>query len=61
MSLVARWHGIDGNHIFTWRRLMTQSALTAAAAGEEVAPASDYRALEGQMRELHRLLGRKAM
>ena len=24
-------------------------------------PASDYRALEAQMRELHRLLGKKAM
>ena len=47
--------------IFTWRRLMSQGALTAAAAGEEVVSASEYRALEAQIRELHRLLGKKAM
>ena len=60
-SLVARQHGISGSQVFTWRRLMSQGALTAAAAGEEVVPASDYRALEAQVRELHRLLGKKAM
>ena len=61
VSLVGRRHGIGGNQIFTWRRLMAQGALTAAAAGEEVVPASEYRALEAQVRELHRLLGKKAM
>lgn len=61
VSLVARLHGSGGNRIFTWRRLMAQGALTAAAAGEEVVPASDYRAREAQVRELHRLLGKKAM
>ncbi len=35
--------------------------MTAAAAGEEVVPASEYRALEAQVRELQRLLGKKAM
>ncbi len=60
VSLVARRHGIGGNQIFTWRRLMAQGALTAATAGEEVVPASEYRALEQQVRELHRLLGKKA-
>jgi len=44
-----------------WRRLMTQGALTAAGAGEEVVPASDYRALEAQVRELQRMLGKKTM
>ncbi|RYF21722.1 MAG: hypothetical protein EOO77_05495 [Oxalobacteraceae bacterium] len=60
VSLVARRHDIGGNQIFTWRCLMAQGALTAAAAGEGVVPASDYRALEAKVRELHRLLG-KAM
>ena len=59
--LVARQHGIAGNQLFTWRRLMAQGALTAATAGEEVVPASDYRALEAQVRELQRLLGKKTM
>ena len=40
VSLVARQHGIAGNQLFTWRRLMAQGALTAATAGEEVVPAS---------------------
>jgi transposase len=48
VSLVARRHGISGSQVFTWRRLMSQGALTAAAAGEEVVPASEYRALEAQ-------------
>ena len=61
VSLVARRHGIAGNLLFTWRRLMAQGALTAAGAGEAVAPASQYRALESQVRELQRLLGKKTM
>jgi transposase len=40
---------------------MAQGALAAAAAGGEVVPASEYRALEAQVRELHRLLGKKAV
>jgi transposase len=40
VSLVARWHGIGGNQIFIWRRLMEQGALTAAATGEEVVPSA---------------------
>jgi transposase len=58
VSLVGRRYGISGSQIFTWRRLMAQGALTA---GEEVVPASEYRALEAQVRELQRLLGKKAM
>jgi transposase len=61
VSLVGRRYGISGSQIFTWRRLMPQGALTAAAAGEEAVPASEYRALEAQVRELQRLLGKKAM
>jgi transposase len=61
VSLVARRHGIAPNQLFTWRRLMTQGALTAAGAGEEVVPASQYRALHNQVRELQRLLGKKTL
>jgi transposase len=35
--------------------------LTAAGSGEEVVPASDYRALRSQVRELQRLLGKKTL
>ncbi len=61
VSLVARRHGIGAGRLFTWRRLMAQGALTAAGAGEEVVPASEYRALQAQVNELQRLLGKKTM
>jgi transposase len=58
VSLVARQQGVAPNQLFTWRRLV---ALTATGSGEEVVPASDYRALQNQVRELHRLLGKKTL
>ena len=61
VSLVARQHGVAPNQLFTWRRLVAQGSLTAAGSGEEVVPASDYRALQNQVRELHRLLGKKSL
>src|SRR5215210_7063673 len=59
VSLVARQNGIAPNQLFTWRRLAAQGALTATRAEEEVVPASEYRALQNQVRELHRVLGKK--
>jgi transposase len=61
VSSVARRHGVASNQLFTWRRLVAQGGLTAAGSGEEVVPASDYRALQSQVRELHRLLGKKTL
>src|SRR5690242_12347627 len=61
VSLVARQHGIQPNQLFTWRRLHAAGALSAVGAGEEVVPASDYRALQQQVRELQRLLGKKTL
>ena len=61
VSLVARRHGIGAGQLFTWRQLMAQGALTAAGAGEDVVPASEYRALQAQVSELQRLLGKKTM
>ena len=61
VSLVARRHDIAPNQVFSWRRLAAQGALTAAGSEEEVVPASDYRALQSQLREMQRLLGKKTM
>lgn len=61
VSEVARRHGVAPNQLFTWRRLASQGALTAAGAQEEVVPASEYRALQAQIRELQRLLGKKTL
>src|SRR5215472_2363829 len=61
VSLVARQHGIAPNQLFTWRRLYAEGALSAVGAGEEVVPASEYRALHYHVRELQRLLGKKTL
>ena len=58
---VSRRHGIAPNQLFRWRRLYAEGALSAAGAGEEVVPASEYRALQGKVRELQRLLGKKTL
>jgi hypothetical protein len=41
-----------------WRRLYADGALSAVGAGEEVVPTSQYRALQHQVRERQRLLGK---
>ena len=61
VSLVARQHGVAPNLLFTWRRLYAEGALLAVGAGEEVVPTSEYRALQYQVRELQRLLGKKTL
>jgi transposase len=61
VSLVARRHGIAPNQLFTWRRLASQGALVATQSEETVVPASEYRSLQNQVRELQRLLGKKTM
>jgi transposase len=59
VSLVARRHGVAPNQL--WRKLAAQGALTATSAQEEVVAASEYRALQNQVRELQRLLGKKTL
>src|SRR5215831_7923487 len=61
VSLVARQHGIAPNQVFKWRQLYAEGALSAVGAGEEVVAASEYRALQHQVRELQRLLGKKTL
>ncbi|MBV8263237.1 MAG: transposase [Candidatus Eremiobacteraeota bacterium] len=61
VSLVARQHGIAPNQLFSWRRLCADGALSAVSAGEELVPASEYRSLQHQVRELQRLLGKKTL
>jgi transposase len=61
VSMVARRHGVAPNMVFSWRRLYADGALSAVGAGEEVVPASDFKALQQQVRELQRLLGKKTM
>ena len=60
VSLVARQHGINPNQLFHWRKLERVGALTAVEAGETVVPAAELQAARRQIRELQRLLGKKA-
>jgi transposase len=53
---VARRHHVAPNER---RHLVARGGLTAAGSGEEVVPA--YRALQNQVRALHRLLGKKTL
>jgi transposase len=52
---------LNPNQLFSWRRLAAEGAYTAAAAGKEVVRASEHRALQHQICELHRLLGKKTL
>jgi transposase len=61
VSLVARRHGVAPNQLFRWRKLAAQGAFTATSAQEEVVAASEYRALQNQVWELQRLLGKKTL
>ena len=60
VSIVARPHGIQPNQLYAWRKLASQHALTATASRKEVVPASEYRSLQNQVKELQRLLGKKS-
>lgn len=61
VSLVARRQGVALNQIFRWRKLAAQGALTATSAHEDLVAVSEYRDLQNQIRELQRLLGKKAL
>ena len=61
VSHVARLHGINANQIFKWCRQYEDGSLTAVASDEEVVPASELAAVNKQICELQRLLGKKTM
>jgi transposase-like protein len=60
ISYVARRHGLSPSLVFRWRRLMSEGGKEAIHADEDVVPASEARKLAERVRELERLLGRKA-
>jgi transposase len=61
VSAVARLHGISPSLLFGWRRRMAEGGKPAIQADEDVVAASRLRELEGRIRDLERLLGRKTM
>ncbi len=61
VSAVARLYGVAPSLLFQWRRRMSEGGQEAVRADEKVVPLSRVRELEGRVRELERLLGRKTM
>jgi transposase len=60
-SGVARKYGVSPSLIFVWRKQYELGAFTSVNAGEEVVPASEFRAAQQKIRDLERLLGKKTM
>jgi len=61
VSAVARMHGVSPSLLFGWRRRMAEGGKAAIQADDEVVAASRLRELEGRIRDLERLLGRKTL
>ena len=61
VSSVARRRGVAPNLLYRWRRLLTEGGAAAVGSDEAVVGSSEVRRLEERVRDLERLLGRKAM
>jgi transposase len=61
ISYVGRRHGIAPSLIFGWRRRMSEGGKEAIRADDEVVSKAQIRALEQQVRELQRVLGKKTL
>ena len=61
VSLVTRRHGISPSLLFRWRKLMKDGGVSAIQADDQVVGVGELKALQRQVRELERLLGRKTM
>jgi transposase len=61
ISYVARRHGIAPSLIFGWRRRMKEGGKEAIRADDEVVAKSEVLALQKQVRELQRVLGKKTL
>jgi hypothetical protein len=60
MSFLATTSGVSGEDVRDLMLAAVQHRF-GLGSGEEVVPASDYRALQSQVRELQRLLGKKTL
>ena len=61
ISYVARRHGISPSLIFGWRRRMSEGGKEAIRADDEVVARAEVLALQKQVRELQRVLGKKTL
>lgn len=61
VSIVARKHGISPSQLFKWRRHMEEGALSGVGSEDAVVPQKEVKALEKQIRQLERMLGKKTL
>ena len=61
ISYVARRHGIAPSLILGWRRRMSEGGKEAIKADDEVVAKAEILALQKQVRELQRILGKKTV
>ena len=61
ISYVARRHGIAPSLIFGWRRRMSEGGKEAIRADDDVVAKAEVLALQKQVRELQRVLGKKTL
>ena len=61
VSAVARLLSKSPSLLFQWRRRMSEGGKAAIQADDDVVAAGRLRELEGRIRDLERLLGRKTM
>src|ERR1700739_3243334 len=61
ISYVVRRHGIAPSLIFGWRRRMSEGGKEAVRADDEVVAKAEVLALQKQVRELQRVLGKKTL
>ncbi len=59
VSLVARKYGMPASVLFRWRQLRDSGSMKGLEAGEAVVAESKMKALQAEVRELQRLLGKK--
>lgn len=61
VSYVARRHGISPSQLFHWRRRMAEGGKEAVRVDDEVVASAEVKALQKQIRELERVLGKKTL
>src|ERR1700748_1233003 len=61
ITVVPRRHGIAPSLIFGWRRRMSEGGKEAVRADDEVVAKAELLALQKQVRELQRVLGKKTL
>jgi transposase len=58
---VALRHNVSRSHLSLWRKQAAEGVLTLTPRKGDMVPAAEYRALQEEVRELQRMLGRKTM